>query len=133
MDRAIDYIKSHNLKLLPNGRNEIFGDEVFVNVVDSKLIEMDNGVYEYHREYIDLHIDIDGAERLSFASDDSIRIKQEYNKDDDFGLAQGESCFTCSLDERHFCICMIDELHLPCIKNDNVDHVRKAIIKIKVG
>ena len=68
LDTAIDFIVNNKLDQLPNGRTEINGDLIYVNVVDSKLISEDEGQYEYHESYIDIHVDIDGSEKILFLS-----------------------------------------------------------------
>ena len=47
LDTAIDYLLPHDLSALPNGRTEVDGDEVFINVMDAAL-HPDAG---YHPEY----------------------------------------------------------------------------------
>ena len=37
LDTAIDYLLTHDLSALPNGRTEVDGDEVFINVMDAAL------------------------------------------------------------------------------------------------
>ena len=62
LDTAIDYLLTHDLSALPNGRTEVDGDEVFINVMDAAL-HPDAGYHpEYHKLYADLQIDITGGE-----------------------------------------------------------------------
>ena len=57
LDTAIDYLLTHDLSALPNGRTEVDGDEVFINVMDAAL-HPDAGYHpEYHKLYADLQID----------------------------------------------------------------------------
>ena len=64
LDTAIDYLLTHDLSALPNGRTEVDGDEVFINVMDAAL-HPDAGYHpEYHKLYADLQIDITGGDMM---------------------------------------------------------------------
>ena len=62
LDTAIDYLQTHDLAALPDGRTEVDGDNVFINMMDATL-HSDHGFHpEYHKTYADLQIDITGGE-----------------------------------------------------------------------
>ena len=64
LDTAIDYLLTHDLSALPNGRTEVDCDEVFINVMDAAL-HPDAGYHpEYHKLYADLQIDITGGDMM---------------------------------------------------------------------
>ena len=69
LDTAIDYLLTHDLSALPNGRTEVDGDEVFINVMDAAL-HPDAGYHpEYHKLYADLQIDITGGEGWGYTNE----------------------------------------------------------------
>ena len=49
LDTAIDYLLAHDLSALPDGRTEVDGDEVFINVMDADLNPHTGSHAEYHR------------------------------------------------------------------------------------
>ena len=61
LDTAIDWLNSHTLDALENGKTIIDGDKVFVNVMDADLREAEGAAFEYHRRYADLQIDLTGS------------------------------------------------------------------------
>ena len=69
LDTAIDWLNSHTLDALENGRIIIDGDKVFVNVMDADLRDAEGATFEYHRRYADLQIDLCGSEHWGWASD----------------------------------------------------------------
>ena len=53
LDTAIDWLNSHTLDALENGKTLIDGDKVFVNVMDADLREANGAAFEYHRRPAD--------------------------------------------------------------------------------
>ena len=49
LDKAIDWLNSHTLDALENGKTIIDGENVFVNVMDADLRDADGAAFEYHR------------------------------------------------------------------------------------
>ena len=58
LDTAIDYLLAHDLSALPDGRTDVDGDEVFINVMSATLHPDDGYHPEYHKLYADLQVDI---------------------------------------------------------------------------
>jgi len=68
LDTAIDWLNSHTLDALENGKTIIDGENVFVNVMDADLRDADGAAFEYHRRYADLQIDITGGEGWGYTN-----------------------------------------------------------------
>lgn len=132
LDKALDYLSRNNLKELKDGKNVILGDDIYINVVNGKLCEEKDGIFEVHEKYLDIHIDIEGSERILFCDYDSEEITKVYSDEDDYALLKGNKTSDCILDSKHFAVCMTGEPHMPCVKNDDSETVRKAIVKVKV-
>ena len=128
LDTAIDYLLTHDLSALPNGRTEVDGDEVFINVMDAAL-HPDAGYHpEYHKLYADLQIDLTGSEHLGWASEGT--EQGEFDEENDFGLRTGPEHCGMTLGEGRFAVFFPGELHKPSCKTPGCDHVRKAVVKI---
>ena len=128
LDTAIDYLLTHDLSALPNGRTEVDGDEVFINVMDAAL-HPDAGYHpEYHKLYADLQIDLTGSEHLGWASEGT--EQGEFDEENDFGLRTGPEHCGMTLGGGRFAVFFPGELHKPSCKTPGCDHVRKAVVKI---
>lgn len=130
LDKAIEYIENNDLGKLNEGTNVILEDKIYANVMESDLSDDDYHNYEYHKKFLDLHLDICGEEKVLFAS----QIKEnvmEYQDEDDYGLANSEADCVCTLKENKFVICMLDELHKPCVGKNAT--IKKIVFKIFVG
>ncbi len=133
LDAAIDFIEKNGLSTLKKGKNIIRGEDLFANFTDGKVIDEAEGVYELHRHYLDLHIDIEGCEKILFTDYEKDHETQDYSEDGDYALLTGNATAGCLLDKDHFAICMIGEPHKPCVRNSEADAVSKVIFKIKVA
>ena len=61
---VFDYVKSHDLLNTPCGRIELQGDDLFINNVNPECVAADKQVLEVHRQYIDIHILLEGEETI---------------------------------------------------------------------
>ena len=87
LDKAIDWLNSHTLDALENGKTIIDGENVFVNVMDADLRDADGAAFEYHRRYADLQIDLTGSEHLGWASEGT--EQGEFDEAADCGFKSG--------------------------------------------
>lgn len=130
LEVILDYINNNDLLKIEDGRYDIIEDEVYFNVVSVDL--KDEGIYEYHKNYIDLHIDLSGEEYILFSDFDSATMVKEYDSEQDYALVNGDESVRCILKKDKFVLCMLDEPHMPCIKTKNSEKVKKIIFKLKV-
>ena len=128
LDTAIDWLNSHTLDALENGRTIIDGEKVFVNVMDADLRDGEGAAFEYHRRYADLQIDLSGGEHWGWASEG--RPEGVFSTESDVGFASGPEHAGGELGEGRFVIFFPGELHKPSCKSEGCDHVRKAVVKI---
>lgn len=66
LDTAIDYLTTQDLYALENGRHEVDGDNVFVNVMDAAYHAEGEGTFEAHRTYADIQISLTGDESIGW-------------------------------------------------------------------
>lgn len=128
LDIAIDFIIKNDLSSLPLGRQEICGEKVFANVMEAKASTFNDNVFEYHRNYMDIQIDVNGAEKIEFA-DELIEETVPYAVDCGFGIAN--STASCVLGKGFFAVCMIEELHKPGLSSGKNDDLRKVVLKVR--
>ncbi len=129
LDKAIDFIENTDLTQLPNGRTEIDGENVYVTVQELETLPAEGRRYETHSRYMDLHTDIEGMELCEVTLGDVTAV-QEYSEADDCALWDGNTSAALVLDETRFAVFMVEEAHLPGIRAQGCDKVKKAIFKI---
>ena len=128
LDTAIDWLNSHTLDALENGKTIIDGEKVFVNVMDADLRDGDGAAFEYHRRYADLQIDLTGGEHWGWAADG--KAEGDFDEAADCGFKSGPEDCGGTLGEGKFVAFFPGELHKPSCKTPDCTHVRKAVVKI---
>ena len=127
LDKAIDWLNSHTLDALENGKTIIDGENVFINVMDADLRDADGAAFEYHRRYADLQIDLTGGEGWGYETAPGTEV-EPYQPD--IGKKDSEDAVFGALGEGRFVLFFPGELHKPSCKTPGCDHVRKAVVKI---
>ena len=62
LDKAIDFILSNDVLSLEHGRNEIDGDNVFINRFSYTCKKEEDCFLEGHKDYLDIHLVLEGQE-----------------------------------------------------------------------
>jgi len=68
--KAVDFLAKADLARLPLGRNEVDGENVWVNAAEAKLTPLAGKKPEVHRAYFDIQIPLDGEETYGLAKFD---------------------------------------------------------------
>ena len=129
LDTAIAFIEGGGLDDLPEGRTDIDGDAVYVLVSQAQPTPGEGRPFETHTRYMDLHIDLEGAELCEVALGD-LQEEAPYSEGSDAALWQGETSAALVLGEGRFAVFMVEEAHKPLIKAQGFDTVRTAVFKI---
>ena len=128
VDRALRFIMENDLNALPEGRTEIDGDRVFLNIVRCEAKEQADDGFEYHRKYRDLQIDLEGTEIMRVAMDWGTE-KTPYTEDIGFYTCPGAA--DCILGPGRFILLEAMELHEPCVPAPGCGKgLKKAVFKI---
>lgn len=125
-----DYVKTHDLLHADLGRIEIDGDRLFINNVNPECVVATEQVLELHREYIDVHILLEGAERIGWkAIEDLQDEKKEYAQEGDCALYSDIPTTYVDLLPGQFAIVYPEDPHAPVIGEGKI---RKLIAKVRV-
>ena len=89
-------------------------------------------VLEAHRDYLDIHYVIKGAEGFGYSRCDILEAVTEYNKEQDYVLLKGEKN-KIILHEGDFCIVFPEDAHTPCMSGGDDSKLQKTVIKIKLS
>lgn len=131
LDLAIDWLATHSLAELPDGRTTVDEDRVFINVMEAELRSPEDVDFEYHRRYADLQIDLVGSECWEYATHGD--AADSFDADKDIGFATSLKHCGGTLGEGRFVLFLPGELHKPSCITENCTHVRKAVVKIEMN
>jgi YhcH/YjgK/YiaL family protein len=121
------------LNLTP-GKHNIDGDSFFYIVNEYETIPVDQGVYESHKKYLDIHSMIFGNELIGYSEADNLVLMNDYNLESDYSLYKGKNdgvLCRLNLSVGVFAIFFPGELHMPGISKHKTS-VKKIVFKIKI-
>lgn len=124
-----NFLKDNDLTSLPEGKHEIKGKQLFVNVTTVKGKEPSDAVLEYHREMIDIQIPLSAPE--TYGNTPLADLPEAaFDAENDIAKVPGvpaQSYVTCT--PGMFVIFFPQDAHAPCISMES--ELRKAIFKVK--
>lgn len=127
--QVVEFIATHKLEELPEGKHPIQGADLFVNITTAKGRTPDEAVIETHRRMIDIQIPLDGPETYGYTP--LCRLPETpYNDEKDitkYPNLLAESFIDCM--PGMFAIFFPQDGHAPCISV--MPEIKKAIFKVK--
>ena len=128
--KAIEYINTHDLNALENGRHVIDGDNLFVNIVDGKMRSAEDARLEVHDVYIDVQVPLSKGE--TFGVKPRVACEKpvgEMNTTDDIMFYDDPIEETIEVAAGEVVTFAPDMAHAPLIGEGTI---HKAIFKVKV-
>ncbi|MCM1338257.1 MAG: YhcH/YjgK/YiaL family protein [Muribaculaceae bacterium] len=131
-DFAKDFIKNISLEMA-DGRYEL-PDGCYANIESYSTKTLNEGLFEAHKEYIDIQILLKGKERIYYSALDGLSIKEPYNPARDimfFSNNIGENDYL-TLNSSNFALIYPHEAHAPQIAPVESEIVKKVVVKVKI-
>lgn len=125
---AAEYVRTHDLRLLPNGRTEVDGNCVFINKSENRY-EKEEMTWEFHREYADIQVILEGSERFGRGEADESTAVDVGN---DGWLCSAGNVVDFTLSAGMFVIFLPPEAHSPGNYVVRGEKTVKAVIKVLV-
>lgn len=128
--QVFDYIKAHDLLHAPLERVVLDGDRLFINNVEATLVPEDKQPLEAHRQYLDIHVLLEGSERIGWRDiTDAGTPSKVYDEEGDYMLFDQRASTYVDLQPGQFAIVWPEDTHAPLIGEGKV---RKLIVKALV-
>lgn len=131
LDAAIDYILLNSWRKAVLGKTEIDHEIIYMNRFDYSCQNVESLDFEAHKNYIDIHLLVEGNEYLYVGDVTNLQIKTAYDSLTDSIVLDGEAESKIRMSEDNFAICFPEDAHMPKIK-DKAEYVKKAVIKVKL-
>ena len=130
---ALKYLENNDLKEKENGRYDILGDDVYINIQDYTSKLLTQGKWEAHKKYIDIQFIIKGSELIGTGEIDNFEITEAYDEANDVEFLNNkkENQFI-QMQENDFIILYPHDVHMPQIANNQPSYVKKAVLKLSV-
>lgn len=131
LDTAIDYLATADLSALKPGRNEVDGDNVFINRFGYTTLPQAEAAWEGHAQYADLHVVLAGEERIGVT--DAARLTPTTRDEaSDFIGYDGPVDTWCPMAPGTALIVFPEDVHMVKVQKDGPVQVEKAVFKLKV-
>lgn len=131
VQQCFEYCRSGKLDGLEKGSHEICGRDIFVNIVEYETDERTAKSWEAHREYLDIHVMLEGEEIIEV--NHIGRMEQGvFEPDSDYLPLEGEPCAQVICRPMDFLICFPEDGHKPGVQVDSPRKIRKAIFKVRL-
>lgn len=131
--KAFEFIETHNLLELKEGKTVIDGDNVYVNRMSYVGKPVEECKWENHNKYLDLQLVIKGVEGFQYVDlqREGLVATTPYDEVKDKTNFKGEADGIIYLHDGQFAIVWPSDVHMPLIKvNDEI--IEKAVFKIKI-
>lgn len=123
----VEFMKTHDLLALPQGDHEVLGKDLYIRVFSYQPYPEHERKFETHRLYGDVHIVLDGVEKIQTVTNERLTPLTEYDtaKDIQFYTASrditdlivGDKEFAVFFPgESHRPMCRVRELEVPLRK-----------------
>jgi YhcH/YjgK/YiaL family protein len=128
--KAFDYLQNTDLKALENGKIELQGSDLVVNVVDITGKTEEAARMETHKNFIDIQIPIGAAETMGWKALSALEnITDPYNPEKDLTFYADKATTFLNVQPYEFAVFFPEDGHQPGI-GEGV--YRKIIVKIRV-
>lgn len=125
------YAKENDLSKYEKGSHEIDGKRLFVNIVEYETVEAEKRFWEAHKDYLDIHLMLDGAEQIDLNFIQNMDVK-DYVPEEDFLPMEGGKNGSVVLGKGDFLICYPSDAHRTAVAADGSEKIKKAIFKLQI-
>lgn len=107
------------------------GDRLFMIIQEYDSVDREGRYLEAHRKYIDLQAVISGKEYIGWAELEGLTVQSEkYSEGGDIAFYNEEPTLWLPMTEGYFTLLFPQDAHMPCIKIDKQEKVKKVVVKI---
>ena len=131
LDTAIRYLLSADLRELTMGRNEIDGNEAFVNRFNYQTMTAEQAIWEGHIQYGDIHVLLSGQEQIGVTNVDML-TETVCKPEEDFVGFEGEVQSWFPMTTEDILIVYPEDIHKVKVIQGESCLVEKACFKFKV-
>ena len=130
LDLALEHITPEFLaSLRDNQRVELKGDLVYCTQFTYETIPQEESFFEAHRRYLDIHIMVEGEERVDMNRPEDLTLTDAQDGND-FYAYQGESWHSTVLKPGEFLVVFPGDAHRIKVQVDGPKTVSKAVFKV---
>lgn len=117
----------------PDGEYEINGRDMYASISTIDTLPIEQGVFEAHKQYIDIHYCINGGEVIGWIPVQELTNIKETNHEKDYTLfAPPPQYNRIHITPGTIAVFMPADAHMPKLSDGSNNQVRKVVVKIRV-
>ncbi len=132
LDAAIDYLGTHDVSTLPEGKHPVDGDRVIVQVMSYETKDLSAAKFEAHRRYMDIQFVLEGKEGCYMTPLAGLEPSGPFDGEKDLGFFHGEGGAFFPLTPGVFALFFPHDAHKPSCDLDGKRRNRKVVVKVAV-
>lgn len=116
-----------------DGEYEISGRDIYASVSTVETLPRDKGIFEAHKEYIDVHYCVEGDERIEWLPVRKLGVPTEENTEKDYALFSApKEATSIHVSPGTFTVFFPEDAHMPKLKASS-DQIRKVVVKVNTS
>lgn len=123
-------IEKHISAEFQSGKFDIDGDDFFGIGLSYDTKVLDECLWEAHERYIDIHVILEGEERIQVADRANTTVSKAYDKENDYALFHAEAEQEVIMKKGMFLCLYPNEVHKTAIVLDSPVPLKKLVFKI---
>lgn len=129
LDEVLDRLNNTFLSSVGAVTQQIEGEKLYVTRFGYETLPAEETFFEAHRRYLDVHVMVEGEERVEIASPDRLSL---FEHKDDFYAYRGEAEASFVLKPGMFLVVFPDDAHRIKMQVDAPKAVSKVVFKLLV-
>ncbi|MCI9037192.1 MAG: DUF386 domain-containing protein [Oscillospiraceae bacterium] len=131
LDMALERITKEFLSSVGEERVEIKGSDVYATRFTYETIPEEESFFEAHRNYLDIHLMLEGSERVEIAPPETL-TEFDRVEANDFYAYRGEGQYRLVLSPGDFLVVFPNDAHKIKMRVDGPETVTKAVFKVRI-
>ncbi len=131
LDLALEHLTPAFLSGLGTERVELRGGDVYCTRFTYETVPDEEAFFEAHRDYLDIHVMLQGSERVEIAAPEDLEVCEE-RPESDISFLRGEGRYPVLLSPGDFLVVFPEDAHKLKMQTDIPRTVTKAVFKVRI-
>ncbi len=131
--KTFEYLAQTDFSKLEKGKYEVDGTDIIAIVNEYETIDPAGEQMESHKKYIDVQYIHKGKELIGHDFMLEKKPSKAYDEASDYMLFAGKPSFFSRLEAGYFAIFFPTDLHMPNLRADGPEQVKKVVMKVSVN
>jgi len=132
MSSMVEFLKSFKIENYKKGKIEIDNQFCYAIGLEYETKDSKDCLWEAHRKYIDIHVLVEGEEKVHINNIKNMKVSKPYDNENDYALYTGNPETELLLVKNKFLLLFPDEVHRTSIVVNDFCQTRKLVFKVLI-